>query len=189
MISREDLMRELELLPVWQLRNAVVKATVEVATTVESVAVESVAVASVVQSEVATYEVETQQATHQFRLIVSEDAQWAFVLEQQQNSEAELLLQNMLKAVEVKVGQAFADANKEHLSQHVSKVIVVMGEVEAQQLLNETQTLEQMRSKPHQYQDTPVIATYSPSHLLLNLADKAKAWEDLCLSKFTVTSL
>jgi DNA polymerase len=29
------------------------------------------------------------------------------------------------------------------------------------------------------------VVTYHPAHLLRNLADKAKAWEDLCLTAQT----
>jgi DNA polymerase len=30
--------------------------------------------------------------------------------------------------------------------------------------------------------DVPAIVTYHPAYLLRNLADKAKAWADLCLA-------
>jgi len=42
-----------------------------------------------------------------------------------------------------------------------------------------------LRGRPHRLhvagRDVPVIVTYHPAYLLRNLADKAKAWADLCL--------
>ena len=64
-----------------------------------------------------------------------------------------------------------------------------MGEEAAQQLLTVTDPLAALRGYPHAFNDIPVIATYSPEALLENLADKSKAWEDLCLAKFTIANL
>ena len=174
-LNREALLRELELLPVWQLR--------------QPVSAPASAVLAQDAAPVIAPEVEAKKAIHQFRLMTSDDAQWAFVLEQRHDSDAEALLQNMLKAVAIKVAQDSFDANRVDLNQLTPKVIVVMGESEAQQLLSQTQTLDAFRSKQHQHQSVPVVVTYSASHLLLNLADKAKAWEDLCLAKSVITPL
>ena len=186
MMSREDLLRELELLPIWQLRHSsqlpTIKADVMVkGVTSESIMAEQVEVAHAIEQV-------TETAQYSFRLIVSEDMQWVFVLGQLDLA-AEQLLQNMLKAVAVNINHDIADANTTYLNQYSPKAIVVMGESEAQQLLNNAQTIEQMRGTTHSLQGIPVIVTYSPSYLLSNLADKAKAWEDLCLTKFTITSL
>lgn len=188
MMSREDMLHELELLPAWQLRDPVPSVTAEAMT---DIVAEPAAEAPLTAKEEVpaknSQEVETavDVPKHQFRLIASEDAQWLFVLERQHTEEAEALLQNMLKAVAVSIKQDVVDANAERLGQYSAKVVVVMGEDEAQQLLSETQTLAQLRGKVHRHQEQSVIATYSPSELLLNLADKAKAWEDLCLARVT----
>ena len=191
MVSREDLLHELELLPVWQSRNPAPQPLVNADLAINFDAVEVVAAQDTIQTEVAAHQAEqaVELPTCQFRLIASDDGQWVFVLGQQQDSEAEQLLQNMLKAVSVTINQDMADANEAQLNQIPAKAIVVMGENEAQQLLNETQTLEQLRGKPHLLQETPVIVTYSPSYLMLNLSEKAKAWEDLCLAKLTIANL
>jgi DNA polymerase len=34
----------------------------------------------------------------------------------------------------------------------------------------------------------PVVVTYHPAYLLRSLADKAKAWEDLCLARDTYSA-
>lgn len=189
MLSREDLLRELELLPVWQLRNPV-PASIPVAdVNVQEVANASATKASIESLEAAHEGEQVVEAlAFSFRLMFSQDAQWAFIVGSN-DDEAEQLLKNMLKAIAVKIDQDIADANTDSIGQLSPKVIVIMGENEAQQLLNNTQNIEQMRGIPHLLQNTPVIVTYSPSYLLLNLTDKAKAWADLCLAKFTISTL
>lgn len=178
MMTREDILRELELLPVWQLRTRALPTVVEAKTITQP--------SEIQQAPAAVPAEETILST--FRMIVSEDAQWMFLLKQNQESEAEALLQNMLNAVLVKPSQDVAAANVDQLSQHSPKVIVVMGENEAQTLLDITQTLEEMRGQPHQYNNVSVVVTYSAEHLLMHLGDKAKAWEDLCLAKLTIAA-
>lgn len=189
-LHRDELLRELELLPAWQLRNP---AQPSVAAAIPKNDINADVVKANVAPEASERSAEQAEETapplHQFRLVVSEDAQWLFVLENQHSDAAEVLLQNMLKAVAVSIAQNVADATVDHLNQHAAKVIVVMGELEAQTLLNTTQTLAQMRGKRHQHQSVPVIATYSPSDLLMNLENKAKAWEDLCLARLTIVNL
>jgi len=214
-MNQDDILRELELLPVWQSRAPAIKAPEEATAEVASIgevpaALPETEVTSpeVVVSEPALNEVEqkpvppviSEPAVSEaalpsvaFRFIVSDDAQWLFVLQQQQqqqqSEEAETLLQNMMKAVAVNVGQDVEPADAAALIQFASKVIVVMGEAAAQQLLTVTDSLAALRGYPHELNDTPVIVTYSPEALLENLADKSNAWEDLCLAKFTIANL
>ena len=202
-MSQDDILRELELLPVWQSRAPAIKAPEEATAEVASIgevpaALPETEVTSpeVVVSEPALNEVEqkpvppviSEPAVSEaalpsvaFRFIVSE--------QQQQSEEAETLLQNMMKAVAVNVGQDVEPADAAALIQFASKVIVVMGEAAAQQLLTVTDSLAALRGYPHELNDTPVIVTYSPEALLENLADKSNAWEDLCLAKFTIANL
>ena len=41
----------------------------------------------------------------------------------------------------------------------------------------------------HRYQGVPLIVTYHPAYLLRSLHDKAKAWEDLCFARRTMSGL
>lgn len=70
------------------------------------------------------------------------------------------------------------------------KLIVLLGRVAMQAVLNEERALGASRGKLFEYRDgelvVPVIVTYHPAYLLRNLADKAKAWEDLCLARRTM---
>lgn len=182
MLSREDLLRELELLPMWQLRESTPAKIVN--------ADAKLRVGESNKPEIATNQSEqiAEVFPYSFRLLVSKDAQWAFVVESH-NDEAEQLLKNMLKAIAVTIDQDIADATIDFLGQYTPQVLVIMGEEEARQLLNKAQGVEQMRGIPHSLHGTLVIVTYSPNYLLSNLVNKAKVWEDLCLARFTISSL
>jgi DNA polymerase len=61
------------------------------------------------------------------------------------------------------------------------KIILVVGRVAAQSLLNVDTPIGKMRGQKYMYQDTeiPVVATYHPAYLLRSPQQKRKAWEDL----------
>jgi len=59
------------------------------------------------------------------------------------------------------------------------EVIIAMGELAAQQLLISKKSLDELREKTFQYQNTPVMAMPHPQDLLINPEDKRKAWNDL----------
>jgi DNA polymerase len=123
------------------------------------------------------------------------------------------LLDNMLAAIELKRGENVYIANvlkcrpPENRDPHAEevtqcdpylkrqveliqpKLILALGKFAAQTLLNSDATVGSMRGKLHEYCGVPVIVTYHPAYLLRNLADKAKAWDDLCLAKSTMQSL
>lgn len=66
-------------------------------------------------------------------------------------------------------------------------LIVVMGRFAAQSLLATDASIASLRGRIHGYRcagrDVPVVVTYHPAYLLRNLADKAKAWQDLCFAQ------
>lgn len=62
------------------------------------------------------------------------------------------------------------------------KLIVALGKVAAANLLASDASVASMRGKVHQYRGIPLIVTYHPAYLLRSLADKAKAWSDLCFA-------
>lgn len=63
------------------------------------------------------------------------------------------------------------------------KVIVALGRIAAQFLLNTEASLGKLRGSLHQYHDTPLIITYHPAYLLRSPNQKAKSWQDLQLIK------
>lgn len=68
------------------------------------------------------------------------------------------------------------------------KIILALGRFAVQALLNTDEAIGKLRGRLHQYQNIPLVVTYHPAYLLRNLPDKAKAWEDLCLARATMTS-
>jgi len=123
------------------------------------------------------------------------------------------LLDNMLAAIALKRGQNVfianvlkcrPPANRDPQGEEVTqcdpflkrqvelikpKLIIALGKFAAQSLLNTTSTIASLRGKLHDYHGVPVIVTYHPAYLLRTLADKAKAWEDLCFARSSMQAL
>jgi DNA polymerase len=69
------------------------------------------------------------------------------------------------------------------------KLVIALGRVAAQNLLAREASIASLRGRLHDYNGRPLIVTYHPAYLLRNLADKAKAWEDLCFAVSTMERL
>jgi uracil-DNA glycosylase len=66
------------------------------------------------------------------------------------------------------------------------KLIVALGKSAATTLLGGDATVASLRGRVHRYRGVPLVVTYHPAYLLRNLADKAKAWEDLLFARRTL---
>jgi uracil-DNA glycosylase len=62
------------------------------------------------------------------------------------------------------------------------RLVLAMGRFAVQALLRSSEPVGKLRGKVHRYQGVPLVVTYHPAYLLRNLADKARAWDDLCLA-------
>lgn len=69
------------------------------------------------------------------------------------------------------------------------RLIVALGRPAAQTLLQSEVKIGAARGQLFDYAGIPVIVTYHPAYLLRNLADKAKAWEDLVFARRTMRRL
>ncbi len=69
------------------------------------------------------------------------------------------------------------------------KLIVAMGRFAVQTLLDTDASIGSLRGRVHRYRGVPLIVTYHPAYLLRSLHEKAKAWEDLCFARRTLTGL
>ncbi|NOQ49606.1 MAG: uracil-DNA glycosylase, partial [Nitrosomonadaceae bacterium] len=69
------------------------------------------------------------------------------------------------------------------------KLIIALGKVAAQNLLNTGATIASLRGKLHEYSGIPLIVTYHPAYLLRIQIDKAKVWEDLCFARKTMQTI
>ncbi len=67
------------------------------------------------------------------------------------------------------------------------RLLLVMGRFAAQSVLRTEAPISALRGRVHRIsvagREVPVVVTYHPAYLLRNLADKAKAWADLCLAQ------
>ncbi|QPK61780.1 uracil-DNA glycosylase [Methylomonas sp. LL1] len=59
------------------------------------------------------------------------------------------------------------------------KIIVAVGRIAAQNLLNTQQPLAKLRGSRHQLDNIPLVVVHHPAYLLRALTEKAKAWDDL----------
>lgn len=58
-------------------------------------------------------------------------------------------------------------------------LIVAVGRVAAQTLLQSTTPIGRLRGRPHQYRERSLLVTYHPAYLLRSPGEKRKAWDDL----------
>jgi len=63
------------------------------------------------------------------------------------------------------------------------KLILALGRVAAQNLLDTDDAIGRLRGRAHAFQGVPLVATYHPAYLLRKPTEKARAWEDLCLAR------
>ena len=63
------------------------------------------------------------------------------------------------------------------------KIIITLGRVAAQTLLENEAPLSALRKKVHEFHKIPLVATYHPAYLLRSPKEKRKVWEDLCFAQ------
>ena len=63
------------------------------------------------------------------------------------------------------------------------RVILAVGKIAAQNLLNSDAPVGRMRGTVHRLGDIPLIVTYHPAYLLRSPTQKHKSWSDLCLAR------
>ena len=59
------------------------------------------------------------------------------------------------------------------------KVVMAVGELAGQRLLDLTDPIEQLRERPHDWEGLPVVVSHHPEYLLRNPRAKGEAWMDL----------
>ena len=208
-VKYEDVLRELELLPVWQLKQATSASAVQEqqASPVQP----SAPLAEASKPKANFAEMSLQEIQQQIVAAGDSNAAWLFVGEQAGEIEKQLsqpfageaggLLDKMLAAINLKRDQnvylmhwdnSSADSLAV-LSRIVKlikpKLIVALGEKASQSLVKDNSPLDSLRGNLHHYEAVPVVASYAPRHLLKHEADKRKAWADLCLARDTMAKL
>jgi uracil-DNA glycosylase family 4 len=62
------------------------------------------------------------------------------------------------------------------------KIILAVGRIAAQTLLDTDTPVGKLRGQLHQLGDIPMVVTYHPAYLLRSPSQKRKSWQDLCLA-------
>lgn len=77
-------------------------------------------------------------------------------------------------------------ACNDYLQQQIAlikpKIILAVGRVAAQALLETSQPLSKLRGVVHQLDGIPLVVVYHPAYLLRSLSEKGRAWQDLKLA-------
>lgn len=68
------------------------------------------------------------------------------------------------------------------------RIIVAMGRVAAQSLLQTNEPPGKLRGRLHTWEGVPLLVTYHPLQLLRTPENKAHAWADLCLAQAALRS-
>lgn len=178
-MTREDALRELELLPVWQLRAP------SLMQDVVQIAAEKVVANAVIETAPPVIAI-TQKADVDVEIYQSENSAWVFVcsVSRMDAASQSMLLNNIFVALQIKPKKYDGD-----LVAIQAKVIVAMGESVAQALLNTKESLTYLRGKMHTMANSKLIASDDLAHLLANPQHKAKLWQDLCLARAYIESL
>jgi DNA polymerase len=190
-MTQEDVLRELELLPMWHLRasltplapaaQAVSSVPVMPAAHVEAPVVPEPVVPEPDKAEpVAPEPIEALAWTQ----VVSTDGAWLFVSHTASLSADEWqLLQNMAKAMRISLSPPHAMTDPGHvLSASSAKMLIAFGETAAQQLLASQASLPTLRGQLHACHGRTLVATHALDHLLQQPLDKAHTWHDLRLA-------
>ena len=187
-MTQEDVLRELELLPMWHLRASLTPLAPE-AKAVSAVPVSPAAhVAAPVVPEPVLLEPVAALAWTQ---VASTDGLWLFVsLTASLSADEWQLLQNMAKAMRISLSPPQAMTDPGHaLSASSAKMLIAFGEVAAQQLLASQKSLPTLRGQLHACHGRTLVATHALDHLLQQPLDKAQTWHDLRLAMQALADL
>ncbi len=201
-LTREDMLRELELLPAWKLNQSLSSAPPspvpqEVIQAPVIQEAEAPVVQELVQNTLPDIANMDWEALNQYVTgSGDQNADWLLVTEAAIEADAGILLDKMLIAIQLQRGKNVYLTQlseqpyfKRQLALIQPKLIFVFGEKSAQSLLGSNEPLDALRGKLHQYEGVDLIASYAPGHLLTQTQDKAKAWADLCLARDTVQAI
>ncbi len=194
-MTQEDVLRELELLPMWHLRASFAPPAPEVHAAspvpVSPVPVMPAAhVAAPVLPEPVVLEPVAAMALA-WTQVASTDGVWLFVsLTASLSADEWQLLQNMAKAMRISLNAAQPMTDPGHaLSTSPAKMLIAFGAAAAQQLLASQASLPTLRGQLHACHGRTLVATHALDHLLQQPLDKAQTWHDLRLAMQALADL
>ena len=192
-MTQEDVLRELELLPMWHLRAGFAPLAPEVVIDDATPVVPAAHVAAPVLPEQAVPESAILEpfAALAWTQVASTDGVWLFVsLTASLSADEWQLLQNMAKAMRISLNTPQPMMDPGHaLSASSAKMLIAFGAAAAQQLLASQASLPTLRGQLHACHGRTLIATHALDHLLQQPLDKAQTWHDLRLAMQALADL
>lgn len=192
-MTQEDVLRELELLPMWHLRADFAPLAPEVVIDDATPVVPAAHVAAPVLPEQAVPESAILEpvAALAWTQVASTDGVWLFVsLTASLSADEWQLLQNMAKAMRISLNTPQPMMDPGHaLSASSAKMLIAFGAAAAQQLLASQASLPTLRGQLHACHGRTLVATHALDHLLQQPLDKAQTWHDLRLAMQALADL
>ncbi len=187
-MTQEDVLRELELLPMWHLRAGLTPLAPEVVMDNATPLMPAAHVAAPVLPEQV---VPKPVAAMAWTQVTSTDDLWLFVsLTASLSADEWQLLQNMAKAMRISLNTPQPMTDQGHaLSASPAKMLITFGEEAAQHLLASQASLPTLRGQLHACHGRTLVATHALDHLLQQPLDKAQTWHDLRLAMQALADL
>ena len=202
-LTREDMLRELELLPVWRLNSPLdahqqtkqeeTPSISPVASPIEAKIEMQIEVEEIVPQDTASPDIANMDWAELKQHVAGsgdQNADWVFVGDVPADGDAGILLDKMLIAIQLQRHKnvylsqlSEPDYFNRQIALIAPKLIIAFGEKATQVLLGSNEPLDALRGTVHQYQGVALVVSYAPSHLLEHTQEKAKAWADLCLAR------
>lgn len=196
-LTREDMLRELELLPVWRLRSPLAEtlpparvpetAPITDAQMVATPVVEGagmpmdvVAEMPVVQEDAATLIAEIKPPDIAPEPVLQ--SPWLLYCPQAGDAPSKQLLQNIVRALRLPAEEVVLHQQIVSLDQVKTRFCVLFGLEAANQFLNaEHRELVSVRGQLHTQGNMAYVITHDPRAMLENPQLKKEVWQDLCL--------
>lgn len=195
-LTREDMLRELEVLPVWRLRSPLAETLLqprgpETAPIIETqvVAMPVVEVSAVSAEVVAEAPAIQEDAPVLFEINVPDIAPeplvqspWLLYCPQAGDAPSQQLLQNIVRALRLPAEEVVLHQQDVSLGQVKTRFCVLFGLDAANQFLNaDYRELVSVRGQLHTLGNMSYVITHHPSAMLKNPLLKKEVWQDLCL--------
>lgn len=190
---RSDILKELELLPLWQLRHPL-PVDNQVANAIQ---IETVEVAEPQHADLPPKAQEasepTDDAATELSVVCYQNANNGFVLLHATDAitagAQRRLLQNIASSLPFNLMAEKAPLTiKEVLQNHTPKTLVLMGESLAQQVLDVSDDLSALRGKVQMLAETQVVVSFELSEVLGAPEMKKQLWQDCCLALSTLSA-
>lgn len=190
-MTREDMLRELELLPVWTLNPDFVAhqapAQIDATTPAQLEAIQLDVIQPIAEVAVENSPADTTpaQTIAQETVVEKIAVQWLLYcpLEASKDLDALTLLQNMVRAMQL----VSADYQLVHEAQLINQFqperTLIFGQAAAKALLGMDVVLEDVAQAPYEHMQRPCWVVHHPKVLLENPALKRAAWQIMCAAK------